>query len=528
MRFLRISTVVAATALTLNCAGFPALDFHHSQRTPASAPAAVPEPEPGSTVSCAEFFDWLKAENPSGIEAVLKLVHKKRPGFLKHVVYAYQTRMPFDHGTFLHPRTIAYGGDARLVLNFGGRAGVKGYERMETMCFNDQENSFEFKDVVFPKEAASPEAISDLTAEEKLRPYAVIEGRGRRACTNCHQSPPRPIWNTSALWPGFYGAVDDALTDPSRVDFKPVYQTFESANWEHFQKKVADTGRYQYVEQQSRHPNAEFTLRLSELNGRRIVGELKRLDSAFTVRRRYEFAKALFCAPKATRRSFQQIQGGGVEETTFAVLPQNADAESKDIFLSNYYDEMQKERRLGAVLEPYGLPKPLPKERFEEVRAYYRRLFGDRDLNLDLRLSLVDVDEVMLVRELKRVTDKLDIDIESWSMVRDGGFVHENGTGGDGHPPALRQILEKPFSETFLSGDADVTAALSAGADGESKLCALLDKRVDNPSAASSAPATATPKTAAPAPPTVAPPPAAPASSPAAANSPASDEKWAR
>jgi hypothetical protein len=418
---------------------------------------------------------------------------------------------------------------------------------METMCFNDQESRFEFKEVVFPKEAASPEAISDLTAEEKLRPYAVIEGRERRACTNCHQSPPRPIWNTSPLWPGFYGAVDDALTDPSRVDFKPVYQTFESANWEHFQKKVANTGRYQYVDQQSRHPNAEFTLRLSALNGQRIVGELKHLGTEFTPRRRYEFAKALFCAPKATRRSFRQIQGGGVEEATFAVLPENADAESKDIFLSNYYDEMQKERRLGAVLEPYGLPKPLPKERFEAVRAYYRRLFGDRDLNLDLRLSLVDVDEVMLVRELKRVTDKLDIDIESWSMVRDGGFVHENGMGGDDRPPALRQLLEKPFSEAFLSGDAEVSAALRAGPGGESKLCALLNKRVENPpsvlassaASAGSAPAAAAsaasvPAAAVPAPMVTKPPAASP--SPAAMASPSPPnvspqppaEKWAQ
>jgi hypothetical protein len=450
-----------------------------------------PESQPEYNMGCADFSKLMSSVQPSTVEELLTGIQLKQPKFLTRAVWAYETTMPFDDATMVFPRTVVYGGDAHLILNFGGRSRQRSYERLEAVCFDDAENKFNYFDVVFPKEAHSAEAISDLTeAERTMKSVMIAGGRGQRTCTNCHGESARPNWDSSPFWPGFYGAIDDSVKDPTRSDSRPTYQTFEYNFWKEFQAVPATRKRYALISQELARPNADFTLKLSYLNGRRIVQDLAHLGKEFEPHK-YEFARALFCAPQAPRRTFTQLNGESSESMTLGVLPESTDAETKDIFLWSYYDQMQREKRLGEVLAKVGIPNPLPKEHFEELRAYYRNLFPDKDLNLDMRLSTVDVDEVLLMRELKRVTDKIGIDIESWSMVRDGGYSHENGLGGPGRP-ALRLILERPFVSTFLKDDTKLAAAISVREDLENakpvpadpaaltaanaQICALINK----------------------------------------------------
>lgn len=483
----------------------PPADFYGTQATPEY------------NLSCEEFFTLLKSTQASTAEEVLRAIRRERPKFLDRVVYAYETRMPYDGASFLYPRIVAYGGTARTVLNFAGHKRQKFYDRVETMCFNEKEDQFEFFDVAFPKEEVAvregtPEATAALTSEEKLARSVVIPGgRGVRTCRNCHQSPSRPNWDTSPYWPGFYGASDDFLRDRLRSDPpRDIYNSFEEMRWKQFQSYPARQGRYQFVNQELARPNSDFTLKLSYLNGRRIVGDLKRRGAAFE-NLKWPFARALFCAPRAERRFFRQLTGDTNIQGTIPVLPASADAMSRDIFLSAYYDEVQRERRFGAILGTVDLRSPLPREKFQELRRYYRDLIDpNKELNLDMRLSSVDVDEVLLVRELKRVMDLMnskargteELDIENWSMVFGGGFVHENGLGGDGKI-ALRFILSRPFVETFLAADGEFGEAwrvwqaterdyhMVKSADGgdasgaatsldaaKSALCSLVDRRI--------------------------------------------------
>ena len=466
------------------------------ERGPASLPLipeAVPEDyysvgfEAEENLSCSELTGLLKSNQPSSWEEALQAIRKTKSKYLARTIYGFETKMTFDGATLTYPRAIVYGGDAKMILNFGGNKRHKGFERVEALCFNDSQNKFEFAEIVFPKEAPAPEVISDLTPEEKASKYVWIPGgRGVRECAKCHDHPARPIWDTYALWPGFYGGADDTLKDRERADGRVIYSSFELENWKRFSSGPALAGRYAFTSQTASRPNSDFSARLSYLNGRRIVGELKSLGEKFTALK-YEFAHALFCSPKAERRYFHQLTGDPSVGTTLGVLPQNSDRETKEIFLSAYYHEMQKEKRLSAILGEYGLPSPLPKDRFAELRSYYRELFRSDELNLDLRLTRVDVDEVLMVRELKRVMDKVAVTIENWSMVRDGGFVHENGRGGEGRV-ALRLILEKPFSQEFLADDVELRNALTERQMKErkskdlkaedEKVCGLINRRL--------------------------------------------------
>ena len=110
------------------------------------------------------------------------------------------------------------------------------------------------------------------------------------------------------------------------------------------------------------------------------------------------------------------------------------------------------------MMKRYGLVQPLPKERFEELRSYYRKMF--REENLDLRIAGVDVDQVMSLREIKRVVEPLGVDVESWSMTFHGGYNFDNGAAAPGRT-ALRATLERPFVETFLGDDPDLSQLIA-------------------------------------------------------------------
>ncbi|NJL25410.1 MAG: hypothetical protein HC902_09690, partial [Calothrix sp. SM1_5_4] len=325
---------------------------------------------PDYNFSCKELNELLAATQPSTVEEVLAGIRKARPKFLTQTTYVYQT-LTNDDASTIYPRTVVFGGDAKTVLAFNGHPKQRGYERLETMCFDESESRFDFLDIVFPKEAPAPEALTDLTEEEKAAKYVTIPGgRGMRECKRCHETPSRPNWDVFALWPGIYGSVEDSIRNPVAGDQRPIYSEFEWKRWKLF-ARGRGAGRYRHTSQESARPNSDFTALLGYLNGRRIVGDLKRAGERFEPLK-YEFAKALFCAPKAERRFFRQLNFSSSDGATFAVLPANAGSETREIFLSAYFDQMAKERRLLGVLKDFNLAQPFPKERFEELRAYYR------------------------------------------------------------------------------------------------------------------------------------------------------------
>ena len=414
--------------------------------------------DPSTVLQCPELFATIEAAQPTTVEDALASLTKLRPKFFERTSYAYEA-MHDGAGTG-YPRATVYGGDARTVLTFNGHPKQKGFERLQVMCFDDKQNAFEFREVVFPKDAASPESIADLTPAEAAQKFVVTEGRGNRDCKQCHDQNARPIWDSAAVWPGVYGGVNDSLFDPKAPDVRPIYSELERLKWSVFQAQAAQKGRYRFTSNVSTRPNGDLTHQLSYLNGRRIVGDLHRLGPAFQPVR-YAFANALWCAPRGDRLELKQSIGTGDEnvDATFAVLPENADGETREIFLSAYYDQMGKEKRNLAVMKRYGLVQPLPKERFEELRSYYRKMF--REENLDLRIAGVDVDQVMSLREIKRVMGPLGVDVENWSMTLHGGYNFDNGAAAPGRT-ALRATLERPFTETFMADDPELSKAIAA------------------------------------------------------------------
>ncbi len=422
-------------------------------------------------LDCSGFQLLLQSSSPAYLEQALQTLQNREPDFLKRTVYVYDSLMTVDGASTDYPRALMYGEDAKVVLGFNGHPRQKAFERLELMCFNDTEKKFEFTDIVFPKEAANSEALNDLLPEERLKNFVMIPGgRGVRECRRCHEEVARPNWDTFPLWPGVYGGANDGLKDRTKADERPIYSAFEDGRWKRFQTKPAKEGRYRFTSQSLQRPNSDFTLKLSQLNGLRIVGDLKRLGAKFEAKR-FDFARALFCAPKAERMEFRLHDPADPAPTQLAVVSAAADSETKDMFLEAYFDRMARERRFLSVLKVFGLVQPFPKEKYEDLRHYYRGLY--RDENLDMKLSSVDVDEVLLVRELKKVTDKLDVDIENWSMALNGGFGHENGDSGV--KPALKAILAVPFMAEFLKDDTEAKAAFAKSDD--TALCDVLRRR---------------------------------------------------
>ena len=174
------------------------------------------------------MFDTITATKPASLEDALISLKKVRPAFFHRTSYAYETL--HDGAGTGFPRATVYGGDARVVLTFNGHPKQKGYERLQVMCFDDQTNAFDFREVVFPKEAASPAAIADLTDVEAKQNFVISEGRGARDCRQCHDASGHPIMDSAALWPGVYGGVNDALFNPKpRPTCGPIYGPNSSA-----------------------------------------------------------------------------------------------------------------------------------------------------------------------------------------------------------------------------------------------------------------------------------------------------------
>lgn len=439
----RVAAILAVGLLNIGATDFAPYDsYYEAKKMPAEY-----------LLTCAEFLGWIKERQPSSIEDALKIIKERRPKYLTQATFAFGSQS-LHESSFESPRAIVFGGDAKTVITFNGRKGQRGFERLEMACFDDRTETFHFRDIAFPKDA-SPDALDDLTNTEKKQNFVISEGRGAHDCRQCHQSPGRPNWDAYPIWPGFYGAVDDShKREMGRGILHPVYTAFETEKWKEFLAGNAQQGRYQYVSQDLERPNDQLGLFLGFLNGRRIVRELKNLGPSFE-RKKYQFAKALFCAPNGSIRRFESPsdeKGFGVG-ISLPVLPEDADNETKEIFLSASKNAAEKQDRLDFLLKQNGTAEGNPtdlKQSFPDMVAYYKELFPSQN---DPQFGLsADAKEALLVRSLKKVTDKFGISIENWSMVLFGGYLHENGLGGGGKV-ALRLILEKPFTDQFLSED---------------------------------------------------------------------------
>jgi hypothetical protein len=111
----------------------------------------------------------------------------------------FRSRSP-EPASYESPRAILYGEYARFVVAFNGAGSPSSSDLLETMEFDEQTETFHFREIVFPPAGMGAEiTISDDTPDR---------------CSACHGSPARPIWDAYPSWPGAYGEHEHEAPGP--------------------------------------------------------------------------------------------------------------------------------------------------------------------------------------------------------------------------------------------------------------------------------------------------------------------------
>lgn len=152
------------------------------------------------------------------------------------------------------PRAILYGKDAKLILAFNGNPKQLGHDHLEVLQYRGSNHSFEMREIIFQGKVQFSVANPTL-------------------CLSCHQSDPRPNWESYPLWPGAYGGEDDSVfrsKDASKV------KTEDGVNYHRFQSQFKNKGRYRFLALRPKPalPNTEFGSLLQKLNQIRLARKI--------------------------------------------------------------------------------------------------------------------------------------------------------------------------------------------------------------------------------------------------------------
>lgn len=169
------------------------------------SPAQVPIP------TFKDVVTLIKDRNAKTIDQALQLLRSTYPDWMSYYTLAYHSRSP-QKATYVDPRAIVFGPDARFVLTFNGDPKLAGYGSLETMSFNEEKADYVFQEILFRTEA-SPETLKDpLVQLTPVGEHIFVSDRNPAKCMDCHGIVnPHPIFENYFNWPGFYGSNDDYL-----------------------------------------------------------------------------------------------------------------------------------------------------------------------------------------------------------------------------------------------------------------------------------------------------------------------------
>ena len=185
--------------------------------------------------------------------------------------------------TFLNPRVILFGPDARFIITFNGDPGQRGFRVLETMEFDDSRSEFRLRELIFPEQ---PGGAAQVRVSEVNPPR----------CARCHGTPARPVWDTFPLWPGAYGERYRAslsarertelaaflVRQPTHARYRFLLDAGYLADPDTFRASASRA----YAGQQREPPNARLAIALARLQSRAIVAQLLRQPAFAT----YQYA----------------------------------------------------------------------------------------------------------------------------------------------------------------------------------------------------------------------------------------------
>lgn len=186
-----------------------------------------------------------------------------------HYVLVFASRS-LQEANFRSPRVILFGRDARLIITFNGELGQRGYDSLETLEFESGSSTFRLREIRF--EAGDPLAPPRISAVNPQR------------CTECHDTPARPIWDTPPSWPGVYGERYGAgLSEPelrgmreflARQERHSRYRYLIGVNTLLDRSTYVADARSSYDGKTTEPPNAQLSALLATLNVKSILSQL--------------------------------------------------------------------------------------------------------------------------------------------------------------------------------------------------------------------------------------------------------------
>lgn len=406
-----------------------------------------------ANISCDELFEILNSARPKPdtVMKALELVKAHRPKFFSRYTLIPKS-MSLQESSYENPRAVVYGGNGKTVMTFNGEKSQQGYGGLELMCFNELNSSFEFREILFPKEVT--DEVDHLSEQELNKPFVIsqVNSSGMRDCKQCHMSPARPNWDTYPVWPNVYGAIDDLFFrgEEFRNQFYSSdshsikYTEFELRQWNQSAKK----GRYEILDQSaSDRPNLIAGKLLTILNAKRIVSELASLEGFEDLK--VPFAKAFYCPLTEIERdkSFESASGASFRFTVpkYPIDPEIMSMmrssirylKSKDSMLKYYYpienSNYFETNELGKKVAEHFMYLGFTKE--ESVYA-----------------PSVSVETVLRLAKIKKIVEPLGMDIKNWSMIVNGGYEFEDGSSGQGGDSFVL-MLDAPLLNQFFPHD---------------------------------------------------------------------------
>lgn len=196
-----------------------------------------------------ELIEMIEVLPNKSVENLLPKLKEREPMMFHDYLLIYRSRS-LQSASFVFPRTILTGKDAKLMLAYNGHPRQKGFHNLEVISFDDQKKNFTFHEISF------------LNGD-----YTVSEPNPQK-CLNCHQSStrtnsdPRPNWEPYNVWPGTYGSVGHiSKVNDHRYKDSPRYVPLlgdllsqEETRLDYFIRNIQDTHpRYQFLEKMEQY-----------------------------------------------------------------------------------------------------------------------------------------------------------------------------------------------------------------------------------------------------------------------------------
>jgi hypothetical protein len=244
----------------------------------------------------ADLVKKIREVEPSSIDELLDLLPES---FRSRHVIAFKSDS-LQKASYLRPRVLMFNADASFILAFNGDPDLGGYEAIETLQFNYEENRFELEEFTFAEDLKVRQAAltkkNDRKALADLLNRSDREGPNAKTCLGCHRQDPRPNWDHYPVWPGFYGQVDnmifnkvgevDRLFPDPVTGSVPVLNNRDAAEeFPKFVKLAPALSRYRAMRNLEGHlPGKENVLRSRDRFLSQLTGKLAKLNFKRIVR----------------------------------------------------------------------------------------------------------------------------------------------------------------------------------------------------------------------------------------------------